>query len=98
MWHREGEYLAEEFKPVIDGTMTLSQGQDVLRSDSFHAGVGSTSYLCTVTRTYKDLQPGTYQVEITGTKTKGRRTTDGKNRTGKDRVALQKHNATFTLG
>lgn len=98
MWHREGEGLSEEFKPVIDGTITLSQDLNVLQSHAFHTGTGSDSYLCTVTRTYTNLQPGTYQVEITGTKTKGRRTTDGKTRTGKDRVVLQKHTATFTIG
>ncbi len=97
-WFDENGDLAEKFKPVVTGTMTLSQDGEIIRQDDFRATADpSAPAVCTLDYTYMYLTHGpSYTVEIVGTKTGGRRTTDGAKYTGQDKVILQPQSVTFT--
>lgn len=101
-WLGENLELVDQYVPTLKGTLTLT-GPDhtVVSTELITVKGGKPPYGLPFTRNFplKELPTGTYTLAFTdGVKTGGRRSTDGKNNTGKDEVRLRDHVLTFTVG
>ncbi|MFI9247936.1 hypothetical protein ACIGXF_36445 [Streptomyces sp. NPDC053086] len=98
-WFGEYNKLNPEFVPKMDITLALTGPDGATVSSEDITMVGKeVPYPLKAERVFRNLALGTYKVTVSGVKTPGRRTTDGRNHTGRDRVALGEQSVEFTIG
>ncbi|HWU08978.1 MAG TPA: hypothetical protein VN520_21785 [Streptomyces sp.] len=97
-WFGENNKLNPDFVPKMDIKLVLT-GPDgaAVGSEDITVVSKDVPYPLTAERVFHDLAPGTHKVTVSGVKTGGRKTTDGRNRTGKDRVVLGEMSIEFTI-
>ncbi|WP_086804013.1 hypothetical protein [Streptomyces caniscabiei] len=98
-WFGENNKLNPEFVPKMDITLTLTGPDGATLSSEDITVVGQeVPYPLQAERIFRDLASGTHKVTVSGVKTRGRRTTDGRNHTGRDRVVLGEQSVELTIG
>ncbi|MFH8411312.1 hypothetical protein ACH4FX_42125 [Streptomyces sp. NPDC018019] len=96
-WFGENNKLNPEFVPKMDITLTLTGPDGATVSSEDITVVGKeVPYPLKAERVFRDLTPGAHKVTVSGVKTRGRKTTDGRNHTGKDRVVLGEQSVEYS--
>ncbi|MYT29866.1 MULTISPECIES: nuclear transport factor 2 family protein [unclassified Streptomyces] len=98
-WFGENNELAAGFEPKMDFTLTLTGPDGAMISSEDITVVGKkVPYPLKAERVFRDLALGTHKVTASGVKTRGSKTTDGRNYTGNDKVVLSEQSVEFTIG
>ncbi|MFD0405372.1 nuclear transport factor 2 family protein [Kitasatospora sp. NPDC127116] len=99
IWYGENNELVPKFVPKMDITLTLTGPDGATISSEDITVVGEkVPYRLKAERVFHNLALGTHKVAVKGVKTGGRRTTDGRNYTGNDKVVLGEQSVEFTIG
>jgi hypothetical protein len=97
-WFGENNKLAAGWEPKMDITLTLTGPHGRIESESITVVGKEVPYPLKAEHVFNYLSLGTHTVTVSGEKTGGRRASDGRNKTGKDRVVLGEMSVEFTIG